>query len=69
MDETRRAYISELENRFKPFTDALNQELQDWRFNFAEQKISASAASTSSSESCGKSLMSWPMSKKTFVEV
>lgn len=39
MDETRRVYISELENRFRPFTDALNKELQGWRFNFAEQKV------------------------------
>jgi len=39
MDKTRHAYISELEDRFKPFTDALNQELRDWRFNFAEQKL------------------------------
>lgn len=38
MDKGRRAYISELEDRFKPFTDALNKELQGWRFNFAEQK-------------------------------
>jgi len=38
MDDTRRAYISELEDRFKPFTDALNKELQNWRFNFVEQK-------------------------------
>lgn len=38
MNESRHALISELESRFKPFTDALNEELRDWRFNFAEQK-------------------------------
>lgn len=38
MDKSRYALISELENRFKPFTDELNKELRGRRFNFAEQK-------------------------------